>query len=69
MLKEYSLSVFRLTIFQEDYPVDPKAFGESLRKAQIYAGVLIKEFAFLIGVTDNTVINRELTYYFPPCYD
>ena len=47
-------------IFNADYPIDPKTFGEKLRKARMDAGLLIKEFAALIGVTDDTVINWEV---------
>ena len=47
-------------VFNEDYPIDPKTFGERLRKARIDAGLLIKEFAEFIGVTVDTVINWEL---------
>jgi DNA-binding XRE family transcriptional regulator len=46
--------------FNEDYPPDPKTFGERLRKARIDAGLLIKEFAEFIGVTQDTVINWKL---------
>ena len=42
-------------VFNEDYPIDPKTFGERLRKARIDAGLRIKEFAEFIGVTDDTV--------------
>ena len=47
-------------IFNEDYPVDPKTFGEKLRKARMNAGLKIKKLAELIGVTLDTVINWEL---------
>jgi len=47
-------------IFNEDYPIDPKTFGERLRKARMDAGMKIKELAELIGVTEDTVINWEL---------
>lgn len=46
-------------IFNEDYPVDPKTFGERLRKARMDAGLMIKELAALVGVTEDTVINWE----------
>lgn len=44
-------------IFNEDYPVDPKTFRERLRRTRMDAGLLIKEFSALIGVTPDTVIN------------
>ena len=47
-------------IFNNDYPVNPKTFGERLRKARMDAGFQIREFAEIIGVTENTVINWEL---------
>jgi transcriptional regulator with XRE-family HTH domain len=40
--------------------IDPKTFGERLRKARTDAGLKIKGLAILIGVTENTVINWEL---------
>jgi len=47
-------------IFNEDYPVDPKTFGERLRKSRMDFGLLIKDLAALIGVTEDTIINWEL---------
>jgi len=47
-------------IFNEDYPINPKSFGEKLRKARMDAGLKIKELANLVGVSENTVINWEL---------
>ena len=47
-------------IFNEGYPVDPRTFGEKLRKTRMDTGLLIIEFAALIGVTEDTVINWEL---------
>jgi len=44
----------------KNYPIDPKTFGERLRKARMDAGLLIKEFAALIGVTEDTVINWKV---------
>ncbi len=42
------------------YPSQPKTFGERLRKARMDKGILIKELAKAVGVTENTVINWEL---------
>lgn len=47
-------------IFNEDYPVDPKTFGGRLRKSWMDFGLLIKDLAALIGVTEDTIINWEL---------
>ncbi len=47
-------------IFNEDYPVDPKTFGERLGKAKMDSGLLIKDMADLVGVTEDTVINWEI---------
>jgi DNA-binding transcriptional regulator YiaG len=46
--------------FNKDYPIDPKTFGERLRRARMDAGLLFKEFTALIGVTEDTVINWEV---------
>ena len=47
-------------LFNKDYPVNPKTFGEKLRKARMDAGLNIKEVAERVGVTPDTVINWEL---------
>jgi len=47
-------------IFNKDYPINPKIFGERVRKYRIDAGLQIKELAALIGVTEDTIINWEL---------
>ena len=47
-------------IFNKDYPLNPKDFRESLRKARMDAGLHIKELAGIIGVTPDTVINWEI---------
>ena len=46
--------------FNHDYPVEPKTFGERLRKARIDFGMQIKEVASMLGVTEVAVINRVL---------
>ena len=47
-------------IFHDDYSVNPKTFGEQLRKARMDEGLKIKELAEFIGVKPDTVINWEL---------
>jgi DNA-binding transcriptional regulator YiaG len=42
------------------YPENPNTFGEHLQKASIDAGLLIKDLAAKIGVTEDTVINWEV---------
>jgi transcriptional regulator with XRE-family HTH domain len=44
----------------EDYPAEPKTFGEKLRKARMDAGLQIKELAAIIGVADAMVINWDI---------
>ena len=59
--RNYSLNIpIPKEIFNDDYPVNPKTFGEKLRKARMDAGLQIKELAEIIGVTPDTVINWEL---------
>jgi DNA-binding transcriptional regulator YiaG len=47
-------------IFNDDYPTNPKTFGERLRKARMDAGLQIRKFAEIIGATGVTVINWDL---------
>jgi DNA-binding transcriptional regulator YiaG len=47
-------------ILNKDYPINPKTLGEKLRKERMDTGLLIKEFATLIGVAPYTVINWEV---------
>jgi len=42
------------------YPIEPKTFGERLRKKRMDLGLQIKELAEFLGVTDDTIINWEL---------
>ena len=44
-------------VFNDNYPINPKTFGERLRKARMDAGLQIKELAAMVGVTEDTVIN------------
>ena len=53
------------SVFRRDYPENPKTFGEHLRKARIDAGLLIKDLAKKLGVTEDTVINWELRGMMP----
>ncbi|MBU1734284.1 MAG: helix-turn-helix domain-containing protein [Verrucomicrobia bacterium] len=48
------------SVFCKDYPENPTTFGEHLRKARIDAGLLIKDLAAKIGVTEDSVINWEI---------
>lgn len=48
------------SVFHKNYPENPQTFGEYLRKARIDAGLLIKDLAGKIGVTEDTVINWEV---------
>ncbi len=43
-------------VFNNDYPVNPKTFGERLQKARMNAGLQIKKLAAIVGVTENTEI-------------
>jgi len=59
--REYDLSIpIPKYIFNEDYPVNSKTFGQKLRKARMDAGMQIKDLAAIIGVTEDTVINWEI---------
>jgi hypothetical protein len=42
------------------YPKNPKNLGERFRKWRMEQGVLIREFASKLGVTEDTVINWEI---------
>ena len=42
------------------YPKEPKTLGERIRKERMDRGLLIKELALLIGVSEDTVINWGL---------
>ncbi|MFA5143932.1 MAG: helix-turn-helix transcriptional regulator [Candidatus Omnitrophota bacterium] len=46
--------------FDSDYPKNPQSLGESIRKIRMDRGLLIKDLAGLIGVTEDTIINWEL---------
>ncbi|MBN1794259.1 MAG: helix-turn-helix transcriptional regulator [Candidatus Omnitrophica bacterium] len=46
--------------FDPDYPQNPKNLGERIRKARMDRGLMIKELAAQLGVTEDTVINWEV---------
>lgn len=46
--------------FNPAYPKEPKTLGERIRKARMDKGLMIKELAKFVGVTEDTVINWEL---------
>ena len=46
--------------FNSRYPKEPKSLGERIRKARMDKGLLIRELAAQIGVTEDTVINWEV---------
>lgn len=46
--------------FNPKYPKNPQTLGERIRKARMDKGLMIKELAQLIGVTEDTVINWEI---------
>jgi len=41
------------------YPKNPKTFGDYMRKWRMEKGILIREFAQQLEVTEDTVINWE----------
>ncbi len=46
--------------FNSRYPKEPKSLGEKIRKVRMDKGLMIKELASQIGVTEDTVINWEV---------
>ena len=58
-----STALHQLTrvIFRNDYHENPRTFGEALRKARIDAGLQIKDLVEQIGVTEDSVINWEIS--------
>ena len=47
---------------RDSYPADPQTLGESIRKYRIDAGLLQKELAERIGVSESTICNWEKGY-------
>ena len=43
-----------------EYPENPRTLGESIRKARIDQGLMIRELAGLVGADEMTIINWEL---------
>ena len=57
----YTLELsLNLNEFNPDYPQNPQNLGERIRKARMDRGLLIRELASELGVTDDTVINWEM---------
>ena len=54
-----------LSVFRQDYPENPRTFGECLRKLRIDAGLQIKDLARELGVTEDSVINWEIRGMIP----
>jgi len=52
-------------IFYPEYPENPRTLGETIRKARIDQGLMIKELAELIRADEMTVINWELRNRWP----
>ena len=46
--------------FNPKYPKNPRTLGEKIRKARMDKGLMIKEIASQLGVTEDTVINWEI---------
>jgi len=57
----YTLEI-KLNLLESNpaYPKNPKTLGEKIRKARMDEGLLVRELAELIEVTEDTVINWEL---------
>ncbi len=47
------------SIIHLDYPVNPQSFGEQIRKYRLDKGLMIKDVAEAIGVSEDSVINWE----------
>jgi len=57
----YTLEIeVNLLDFNPKYPKNPQNLGEKIRKARMDKGLLIRELASQIGVTEDTVINWEI---------
>jgi len=46
--------------FNPRYPKEPKSLGEQIRKVRMDKGLMIKELASQLGVSEDTVINWEI---------
>jgi len=47
-------------IFYPEYPENPRTLGETIRKARIDRGLMIKELGEFVGASETTAINWEL---------
>jgi len=57
----YTLEIeINLLDLSPKYPKDPRNLGERIRRARMDKGLLQKELAAQIGVTEDTVINWEV---------
>jgi DNA-binding transcriptional regulator YiaG len=57
----YTLEItLNLNDFNPKYPKNPQNLGEKIRKARMDKGLLIRELASQVGVTEDTVINWEI---------
>lgn len=57
----YTLEItLNLNEFNPAYPKNPQTLGEQIRKARMDKGLMIKELASQLGVTEDTVINWEV---------
>jgi len=46
-------------IVDKDYPANPKTIGEHIRKRRMDLGLMQREVAKIIGVTESTIWNWE----------
>jgi DNA-binding transcriptional regulator YiaG len=57
----YTLEItLNLNEFDPKYPQNPQTLGEKIRKVRMDKGLMIKELASQLGVTEDTVINWEI---------
>jgi len=57
----YTLEIeLNMLDFNPKYPQNPQNLGERIRKARMDKGLLIRELASQLGVTDDSVINWEV---------
>ena len=57
----YTLEIeINLLDLNPKYPKNPQNLGQKIRKARMDKGLMIKELAFQLGVTEDTVINWEI---------
>jgi DNA-binding transcriptional regulator YiaG len=57
----YTLEIeVNLLDFNPKYPKNPQNLGQKIRKARMDKGLLIRELAAHLGVSEDTVINWEI---------